>query len=42
MSVVPSAPPEVLDITPVNASALVARWKPPPARHQNGIILGYQ
>lgn len=39
---VPSVAPEILDTVPVNGSALVIRWKPPPIKYHNGIILGYQ
>lgn len=39
---VPNAAPELLEPLAVNGSALLVRWKPPPAAYHNGIILGYQ
>jgi hypothetical protein len=40
--IVPTAAPELIEPTPVNSSALIVRWKAPPAAHHNGVILGYQ
>lgn len=39
---VPTAAPKLIEPTPVNSSALLVRWVPPPASGVNGILLGYQ
>lgn len=41
LSIAPSGSPRNVSAVPVNATALVLKWLPPPLDQQNGIIVEY-
>jgi roundabout axon guidance receptor 2 len=40
--IVPSAPPENVQVGMINTTSAFVRWSPPPPQHHNGVLLGYK
>lgn len=42
LPLVPSAPPENIQIETLNETTAFVKWSPPPPQHFNGHLLGYK